>query len=94
MATFRIAALQKALDESVPVVEMQVTTKKYNELTSKYRDLLQRENAIISRSTTLENLQVCCFIMGKACVRFQRSYLSLFHQEEVFSLYLYLSVYF
>ena len=72
MATFRIAALQKALDESIPDVEMQVTNKKYNELTSKYRDLLQKENAIISRSTALENLQVCRFILDRSDVRFQK----------------------
>ena len=72
MATFRTAALQKALDESIPDVEMQVTNKKYNELTSKYRDLLQKENAIISRSTTLENLQVCRFILDRSDVRFQK----------------------
>ena len=61
MATFRTAALQKALDESIPEVEMQIANEKYNELTSKYRDLLQKENILISRSTAVENLRVCSY---------------------------------
>ena len=59
MAAFRIAALQKALDESVPEIELQILNKKYNELTSKYRDLLQKENTLISKSTAVNNLEVC-----------------------------------
>lgn len=61
MATFRTAALQKALDESIPEVDMQIVNRKYNELTSKYRDLLQQENILISRSTAVENLRVCIY---------------------------------
>ncbi|XP_065052482.1 centrosomal protein of 290 kDa-like [Rhopilema esculentum] len=57
MASYRIAALQKALDESVPELELQLANKKYNELTAKYRDLLQKENILISRSTAVENLE-------------------------------------
>ena len=58
MATYRIAALQKALDNSVPELELQLANKQYNELTAKYRDLLQKENTLISRSSAVENLEV------------------------------------
>lgn len=57
MAKFRIASLQKSLSESVPELELQLANKRYNELTSKYRDLLQKENVLISRSTGVENLE-------------------------------------
>ena len=62
MATYRIAALQKALDNSVPELELQLANKQYNELTAKYRDLLQKENTLISRSSAVENLEVCLSI--------------------------------
>ena len=58
MASFRIVSLQKALDESVPEIDIQIANRKYSELTSKYRDLLQRENVLMSRSNEFENLQV------------------------------------
>ncbi len=58
MANYRIAALQKALDNSVPELELQLANKQYNELTAKYRDVLQRENTLITRSSAVENLEV------------------------------------
>lgn len=64
MATFRIAALQKSLDDSVPELELQIVNKKYNELTSKYRDLLQQGNHLISKSTAVENLEVISSTFG------------------------------
>eukprot|EP00794_Sanderia_malayensis_P012922 gene12922-14254_t len=58
MANYRIAALQKALDNSVPEMELQLANRQYNELTAKYRDMLQKENTLISRTTAVENLEI------------------------------------
>uniref|UniRef100_A0A803TDJ2 Centrosomal protein 290 n=1 Tax=Anolis carolinensis TaxID=28377 RepID=A0A803TDJ2_ANOCA len=57
MATFKIAALQKALDDSVPLNDLEVANKQYNELTAKYRDMLQKDNLLVQRTTNLECLE-------------------------------------
>lgn len=53
-----MAALQKALDDSVPSSELERANKQYNDLTMKYRDLLQKDNHLVQRTTTLEHLEV------------------------------------
>ena len=58
MAVFKIAALQKALDNSVPSPELEKAHKQYINLTVKYRDLLQKDNHLVQRATALEHLQV------------------------------------
>ncbi|KAG7329538.1 hypothetical protein KOW79_007712 [Hemibagrus wyckioides] len=57
MAAFKMAALQKALDDSVPSSELEKANKQYNNLTMKYRDLLQKDNHLVQRTTTLEHLE-------------------------------------
>ncbi|XP_013873072.1 centrosomal protein of 290 kDa [Austrofundulus limnaeus] len=57
MAGFKIAALQKALDDSVPASELERANKQYTELTVKYRDMLQRDSCLIQRTTNLEHLE-------------------------------------
>ncbi|KAK3749638.1 hypothetical protein QZH41_001726, partial [Actinostola sp. cb2023] len=57
MATYKIHALQQALDDSVSSKELENANKQYNELTAKYRDLLQRENTLVSRTVLVENLE-------------------------------------
>ncbi|XP_062856826.1 centrosomal protein of 290 kDa [Trichomycterus rosablanca] len=57
MASFKMAGLQKALDESVPSSELEKALKQYNDLTMKYRDLLQKDNHLIQRTTTLEHME-------------------------------------
>uniref|UniRef100_UPI003AAC13AF centrosomal protein of 290 kDa n=1 Tax=Centroberyx gerrardi TaxID=166262 RepID=UPI003AAC13AF len=57
MAAYKIAALQKALDDSVSSSDLERANKQYTELTVKYRDMLQRDNRIIQRTTTLEHLE-------------------------------------
>ncbi|XP_047658167.1 centrosomal protein of 290 kDa isoform X2 [Tachysurus fulvidraco] len=57
MAAYKMAALQKALDDSVPSSELEKANKQYNELTMKYRDLLQKDNHLVQRTTTLEHLE-------------------------------------
>lgn len=53
-----MAALQKVLDDSVPSSELDRANKQYAELTMKYRDLLQKDNRLVQRTTTLEHLEV------------------------------------
>ena len=59
MAAYKLAALQKALDESVPSSELEKANKQYTELTVKYRDMLQRDGRLIQRTNNLEHLEVC-----------------------------------
>lgn len=58
MAAYKIAALQKALDDSVPSSDLERANKQYTELTVKYRDMLQKDNRLIQRTTNLEHLEV------------------------------------
>ncbi|XP_028939878.1 centrosomal protein of 290 kDa, partial [Antrostomus carolinensis] len=57
MASFKIAALQKALDGSVPLSELELANKQYNALTAKYRDLLQKDNSLVQRTTNMEHVE-------------------------------------
>ncbi|XP_071313277.1 centrosomal protein of 290 kDa isoform X2 [Trachinotus anak] len=57
MAAYKIAALQKALDDSVPSSDLEKANKQYTELTVKYRDTLQRDSRLIQRTTNLEHLE-------------------------------------
>ncbi|GLD61613.1 centrosomal protein of 290 kDa [Lates japonicus] len=57
MAAYKIAALQKALDDSVPSSDLEKANKQYTELTVKYRDMLQRDSRLIQRTTNLEHLE-------------------------------------
>ncbi|GAB1295530.1 Centrosomal protein of 290 kDa [Apodemus speciosus] len=57
MATFKIAALQKVVDNSVSLSELELANKQYNELTTKYRDILQKDNLLVQRTTNLEHLE-------------------------------------
>lgn len=58
MAAYKLAALQKALDDSVPSSELERANKQYTELTVKYRDMLQKDNHLVQRTTNLEHLEV------------------------------------
>ncbi|CAB1322784.1 unnamed protein product [Coregonus sp. 'balchen'] len=57
MAAYKLAALQKALDDSVPSSELERANKHYTELTVKYRDMLQKDNHLVQRTTNLEHLE-------------------------------------
>ncbi|NXP04219.1 CE290 protein, partial [Thinocorus orbignyianus] len=57
MASFKIAALQKALDGSVPLSELELANKQYNELTAKYRDMLQKDNLLVQRTSNMEHME-------------------------------------
>ncbi|XP_064011010.1 centrosomal protein of 290 kDa isoform X2 [Pogoniulus pusillus] len=57
MASFKIAALQKALDGSVPLAELELANKQYNALTAKYRDMLQKDNLLVQRTTNMDHVE-------------------------------------
>ncbi|XP_021172732.2 centrosomal protein of 290 kDa isoform X2 [Fundulus heteroclitus] len=57
MAAYKITALQRALDDSVPASELERANKQYTELTVKYRDVLQKDSLLIQRTTNMEHLQ-------------------------------------
>ncbi|XP_072208078.1 centrosomal protein of 290 kDa isoform X3 [Excalfactoria chinensis] len=57
MASFKIAALQKVLDGSVPLSELELANKQYNALTAKYRDMLQKDNLLVQRITKMEHME-------------------------------------
>lgn len=57
IAAFKMAALQKALDDSVPFSELEMANKQYNDLTAKYRDMLQKDNLLVQRTENLEHLE-------------------------------------
>jgi centrosomal protein CEP290 len=50
-AGYKVAVLQRSLDESCPAAELEAVNREYNELTAKYRDLLQKENVLVERSS-------------------------------------------
>lgn len=58
MASFKIAALQKVLDDSVLLSELELANKQYNTLTAKYRDMLQKDNLLVQRTTNMEHMEV------------------------------------
>ncbi|XP_071279412.1 centrosomal protein of 290 kDa isoform X1 [Agelaius tricolor] len=57
MACFKIAVLQKVLDNSVPLSELEVANKQYNALTAKYREMLQKDNLLVQRTTNMEHME-------------------------------------
>ncbi|XP_054242737.1 centrosomal protein of 290 kDa [Indicator indicator] len=57
MASFKVAALQKALDGSVPLSELELANKQYNALTAKYRDMLQKDNLLVQRTTNMDHME-------------------------------------
>ncbi|XP_063783728.1 centrosomal protein of 290 kDa [Pseudophryne corroboree] len=57
IAAYKMAALQKTLDECVPLSDLQMANKQYNELTAKYRDMLQKDNILVQRTANLEHLE-------------------------------------
>nr|DBA31038.1 TPA: hypothetical protein GDO54_006953 [Pyxicephalus adspersus] len=57
ISAFKMAALQKALDDNVPSSELEKANKQYNELTAKYRDMLQKDNLLVQRTANLKHLE-------------------------------------
>ena len=58
MACFKIASLQKALEDSIPLSELDRTNKKLHEITEKYRDHLEKGNSLVSKAEALTGLEV------------------------------------
>ncbi|XP_041354240.1 centrosomal protein of 290 kDa-like [Gigantopelta aegis] len=57
MSSFKMAALQKSLEDSVPSCDLDKVNRQYHELTEKYRDLLEKGNTLVSRAEAVVGLQ-------------------------------------
>ncbi|GFO27236.1 centrosomal protein of 290 kda-like, partial [Plakobranchus ocellatus] len=57
MAAFKMAALQKALEDSVPASDLEKVNKQYHNITEKYRDLLEKGNSLVSKAEALEGME-------------------------------------
>jgi len=57
MATFKVTALQKALEDMVPSDNLDNMNKKYHELTEKYRDMLERGNTLVTKAEAITGLE-------------------------------------
>ena len=58
MAVFKIAALQKSLEESVPSSELDLANKQYTELTEKYRSMLDSNKTLVAHKEASAGFQV------------------------------------
>ncbi|KAG1701303.1 Centrosomal protein [Nymphon striatum] len=58
MVNFKMAALQKSLEDSIPISELQKANREYEVLTAKYRDLLEHENKLVVRSESSQQNEV------------------------------------
>lgn len=53
----QVTALQKALDESVPRLDAERLQRKHDELLEKYRDFLEKNNTLVSRSENFDRVE-------------------------------------
>ena len=58
MSTFKIASLQKALEDSVPSESLDHINKKFHTLTEKYRDTLEKGNSLVTKAEAITGLEV------------------------------------
>lgn len=97
MAAYKITALQKALDDSVPASELERANKQYTELTVKYRDVLQKDSLLVQKTSSLQHLEVVrhitnsklssltkCYSFTSLSVPVRRSHLQIFDSFKVY----------
>merc|ERR1711971_1101374 len=58
MYCFKIESLQKSLEDSVPGASLENANRQYNEITAKYRDLLQKQQSQSLHVKNIEDLQL------------------------------------
>ena len=58
MNEFKVNALQKALDDSVPGSELDKANKEFTNLTEKYRDLLEKGNTLVEKTEQYSGFEV------------------------------------
>lgn len=56
--TFKIKSFQKCLEDTVPLSSIQSANRQYNEITAKYRDILQKQQSHSMQSRTIEELEL------------------------------------
>ena len=57
MSNFKISALQSMLKDSVPLTTIEAANRQYSDLTTKYRDLLQKEQTLVCESRLAARLE-------------------------------------
>ncbi|XP_071826754.1 centrosomal protein of 290 kDa-like isoform X2 [Apostichopus japonicus] len=57
MLQFKVASLQRSLDESVPSADLEKYARDYKELAVKYRDMLQNDNKLVARNARMDELE-------------------------------------
>ena len=58
MYCFKIESLQKSIEDSVPLASLENANRQYNEITAKYRDLLQKQQSQSLHVKNIEDLQL------------------------------------
>ena len=58
MYTFKLDSLQKALEESVPLASLENANRQYNDITAKYRDILQKQQSQSLHTRNVEELEL------------------------------------
>ena len=58
MSAFKIAALQKALDDAVPRSDLERANRQFTELTEKYRGMLDKTNHLVMKSEASSGYEV------------------------------------
>ena len=69
-----MTALQKALDESVPRIDTERIQRKHDELLEKYRDFLEKNNSLVSRSENFDRVEAELQQLGLDNVALKKSY--------------------
>ena len=56
--SFKVDSLQKALEESVPMTSLENANRQYNDITAKYRDILQKQQTQSLHTRNVEELEL------------------------------------
>ena len=70
MLQFKVASLQRLLDESVPSADLEKYARDYKELAVKYRDMLQNDNRLVARNARMDELEVSNIKVHPFCLCF------------------------
>lgn len=57
-ALFKLSSLQQQLCDSVPVEEMDKANRQYNQLATKYQQLLSQQTSYTANAASVQRLQV------------------------------------
>ena len=58
IVNYKLKVLQNSLDESVPLTVLENANKEFNDISAKYRDLLEKQQQVSSQSRTIEEMEL------------------------------------